>query len=48
MRYPQTHNRFTLAKLVTDEGIEGYSAGEGRGLRAALDIKKRKEGQTAS
>ncbi|MGI6548636.1 MAG: mandelate racemase/muconate lactonizing enzyme family protein [Syntrophomonadales bacterium] len=25
--YPQTHNRFTLIKLVTDEGIEGYSAG---------------------
>jgi len=25
--YPQTHNRFTLVKLITDEGIEGYSAG---------------------
>ena len=25
--YPQTHNRFTLIKLVTDEGIEGYAAG---------------------
>jgi L-alanine-DL-glutamate epimerase-like enolase superfamily enzyme len=25
--YPQTHNRFTLIKIVTDEGIEGYSAG---------------------
>ncbi len=25
--YPQTHNRFTLIKLVTDEGLEGYSAG---------------------
>ena len=25
--YPQTHNRFTLIKLGTDEGIEGYSAG---------------------
>jgi D-galactarolactone cycloisomerase len=25
--YPQTHNRFTLIKIGTDEGIEGYSAG---------------------
>ncbi|UCH50702.1 MAG: mandelate racemase/muconate lactonizing enzyme family protein [Chloroflexota bacterium] len=25
--YPQTHNRFTLIKLTTDDGIEGYSAG---------------------
>jgi D-galactarolactone cycloisomerase len=25
--YPQTHNRFTLIKLGTDEGIEGWSAG---------------------
>ncbi len=25
--YPQTHNKFTLIKIVTDEGIEGYSAG---------------------
>ena len=24
--YPQTHNRFTLIKIVTDEGIIGYSA----------------------
>jgi len=29
--YPQTHNRFTLVKLVTDEGIEGYSAGSAMG-----------------
>jgi L-alanine-DL-glutamate epimerase-like enolase superfamily enzyme len=29
--YPQTHNRFTLAKLVTDEGIEGYAAGAAMG-----------------
>ncbi len=29
--YPQTHNRFTLAKLVTDEGIEGYAAGQSLG-----------------
>jgi L-alanine-DL-glutamate epimerase-like enolase superfamily enzyme len=25
--YPQTHNRFTLIRLATDEGIEGWSAG---------------------
>lgn len=29
--YPQTHNRFTLIKLVTDDGIEGYSAGAALG-----------------
>lgn len=29
--YPQTHNRFTLIKLVTDEGIEGYSTGTAMG-----------------
>ncbi|KAB2932390.1 MAG: mandelate racemase/muconate lactonizing enzyme family protein [Leptonema illini] len=29
--YPQTHNRFTLIKIVTDEGIEGYSAGAAMG-----------------
>jgi L-alanine-DL-glutamate epimerase-like enolase superfamily enzyme len=29
--YPQTHNRFTLVKLVTDDGIEGYSAGAAMG-----------------
>jgi len=29
--YPQTHNRFTLIKLVTDEGITGYSAGSAMG-----------------
>jgi len=30
--YPQTHNRFTLAKLVTDDGIEGYAAGQAMGV----------------
>jgi len=30
--YPQTHNNFTLIKLVTDEGIEGYSAGTSMGV----------------
>src|SRR3990172_5112831 len=25
--YPQSHNRFTLIKLITDTGIEGISAG---------------------
>ncbi len=29
--YPQTHNRFTLIKICTDEGIEGYSAGSAMG-----------------
>jgi L-alanine-DL-glutamate epimerase-like enolase superfamily enzyme len=29
--YPQTHNRFTLVRLVTDDGIEGYSAGSAMG-----------------
>ncbi len=29
--YPQTHNRFTLIKITTDEGIEGYSAGASMG-----------------
>jgi len=30
--YPQTHNRFTLIKLTTDEGIEGYGAGSAMGV----------------
>ena len=35
--YPQTHNRFTLIKIVTDDGIEGYSAGAAMGrARAGL------------
>ena len=29
--YPQTHNRFTLIKIITDEGITGYSAGTAMG-----------------
>jgi L-alanine-DL-glutamate epimerase-like enolase superfamily enzyme len=29
--YPQTHNRFTLIKIRTDEGIDGYSAGSAMG-----------------
>jgi L-alanine-DL-glutamate epimerase-like enolase superfamily enzyme len=29
--YPQTHNRFTLIKIVTDEGITGYAAGAAMG-----------------
>jgi len=29
--YPQTHNRFTLIKLITDDGIEGYAAGSAMG-----------------
>jgi L-alanine-DL-glutamate epimerase-like enolase superfamily enzyme len=33
--YPQTHNRFTLIKIVTDEGIEGYSTGSAMGKESA-------------
>jgi len=29
--YPQTHNSFTLIKIGTNEGIEGYSAGSAIG-----------------
>lgn len=29
--YPQTHNRFTLIRITTDEGVEGYSAGTAMG-----------------
>ena len=29
--YPQTHNNFTLIRILTDEGIEGYSAGPAQG-----------------
>ena len=30
--YPQTHNGFTLVRLVTDDGIEGYAAGSALGF----------------
>ena len=30
--YPQTHNRFTLIRLGTDEGVEGYAAGSAMGI----------------
>jgi len=30
--YPQTHNNFDLIRLVTDEGIEGFSAGTAMGI----------------
>jgi L-alanine-DL-glutamate epimerase-like enolase superfamily enzyme len=33
--YPQTQNQFTLIKIVTDEGIEGYSAGVSMGKERA-------------
>ncbi|MDD3991544.1 MAG: mandelate racemase/muconate lactonizing enzyme family protein [Desulfobacteraceae bacterium] len=29
--YPQTHNRFTLIHLATDDGLEGWSAGSAMG-----------------
>lgn len=39
--YPQTHNRLTLLRLKTDEGVSGYSAGpafakEGKALKELL------------
>jgi len=33
--YPQTHNNFTLIKITTDDGIEGYSAGPAMGVERA-------------
>lgn len=33
--YPQTHNGFTLIKLTTDDGIEGYSSGTALGIERA-------------
>ena len=33
--YPQTDNKFTLIRIVTDEGIEGYSAGTALGKERA-------------
>ena len=29
--FPQTENRFTLIKVITDDGVEGYSAGPAMG-----------------
>jgi len=33
--YPQTENRFTLIKVITDDGVEGYSAGPAMGRERA-------------
>jgi D-galactarolactone cycloisomerase len=33
--FPQTENRFTLIKVITDEGVEGYSAGPAMGRERA-------------
>ena len=33
--FPQTENRFTLIKIVTDDGVEGYSAGPALGRERA-------------
>ncbi|WP_033819189.1 mandelate racemase/muconate lactonizing enzyme family protein [Kitasatospora sp. MBT63] len=33
--YPQTHNRFDLIRLVTDDGVEGWSAGPAMGRERA-------------
>ena len=44
----QTHNRFTLIKMITDEGITGYAAGtalgrerQGPGLEIDEGVKVR-------
>ncbi len=29
--FPQTENRFTLLKVITEDGVEGYSAGPAMG-----------------
>jgi len=33
--FPQTENRFTLIKVITDDGVEGYSAGQAMGRERA-------------
>lgn len=33
--FPQTENRFTLIKAITDDGVEGYSAGPAMGRERA-------------
>jgi D-galactarolactone cycloisomerase len=33
--FPQTHNQFTLVKVTTDDGVEGYSAGSAMGRERA-------------
>ncbi len=33
--FPQTENRFTLIKVITDDGVEGYSAGPSMGRERA-------------
>ncbi len=33
--FPQTHNHFTLIKVITDDGVEGYSAGPAMGHERA-------------
>ncbi|MEJ2716394.1 MAG: mandelate racemase/muconate lactonizing enzyme family protein [Deltaproteobacteria bacterium] len=33
--FPQTENRFTLIKVITDDGVEGYSAGPAMGKERA-------------
>jgi L-alanine-DL-glutamate epimerase-like enolase superfamily enzyme len=33
--FPQTENRFTLVKVITDDGVEGYSAGPAMGRERA-------------
>jgi len=33
--FPQTENRFTLLKVITDDGVEGYTAGQAMGRERA-------------
>ena len=33
--FPQTENRFTLIKVITKDGVEGYSAGPAMGRERA-------------
>jgi len=33
--FPQTENRFTLIKVITNDGVEGYSAGQAMGKERA-------------
>ncbi len=33
--FPQTENRFTFIKVITNDGVEGYSAGPAMGRERA-------------
>lgn len=42
--FPQTENRFTLIKVITDDGVEGYSAGPALGGVAGGPVTEWLEG----